>query len=269
MDKYQDLEQKSKWVRETILKMINEAGSGHPGGSLSEVELLVYLYYRKMKIDPNNPNDPERDRFILSKGHSCPTLYSILADKGYFSKDTLLTLRKTNTILQGHPSIITPGIDSVSGSLGNGLSVALGMALSARRNNRNYTTYVLMGDGEQQEGAIWEAAMEIAHHKLNNIVAILDYNKIQILGYVSDIETIEPIEDKWRAFGWNVIRVDGSSFESIDKGFSKVTQSKKPSIIIADTIKGKGISFMENNCVWHGKAPNDEELSKALKELEN
>ena len=267
MGEWTELQEKAQWVRQTVLEMIHEAGSGHPGGSLSEVELLVYLYYHKMKINPLNPSDPVRDRFVLSKGHCCPSVYAILADLGYFSKDKLKTLRKTNTILQGHPSIITPGIDSVSGSLGNGLSVAVGMALFARKNHMTYKTYVIMGDGEQQEGAIWEAAMEASHKKLNNIGAILDYNKIQILGFVKDIVDIEPIEDKWRSFGWNVVRGDGSDFESINDCFNKIEDSEKPSILIMDTIKGKGVSFMENNCAWHGKAPNDKELADALREL--
>lgn len=262
-----ELDEKCNWVRRTVLKMINCAQSGHPGSSLSEIEILVALYYKILNIDPNNPKWENRDRFILSKGHGCPSLYAILADKGYFSKDELCTLRKYKSILQGHPSIITPGIDSVSGSLGNGLSIGLGMAMAARKKNKNFKIYVLLGDGEIQEGCIWEAALCAAHNSMNNLIAIIDYNKLQINGFVKDIVDLEPLSDKWKAFGWNVKIVDGHDVLSIISAIQNSHNTNRPTVIIANTIKGKGVSFMENNYIWHGNKINDIQLKIALKEL--
>lgn len=264
----QKLRQKATWVRRMTLEMIAEAGSGHPGGSLSEVEILVALYYGVLNIDPENPKWPDRDRFILSKGHCCPPLYAILADKGYFPKEELMTLRKFGSILQGHPSIITPGIETVSGSLGNGLSVGLGMAMSGRKNGRDYRVYVLLGDGELQEGCVWEAAMCAAHHKLSRITVVIDYNKLQINGKVNDIVCIEPLTDKWAAFGWNVLEVDGHSIPELLEALQTESGNDKPTAIIAHTVKGKGVSFMEDDCGWHGRSPTPEQLSVALRELE-
>lgn len=267
-DTIEILEQKAKWVRKTSLQMIHFAGSGHPGGSLSEVEILVSLYYGVINIRPNNPKWPGRDRFILSKGHCCPPLYAILADKGYFHEDELWTLRKFGSLLQGHPSIITPGIDAVSGSLGNGLSTGIGMAMAGVKQHRDFNVFVLLGDGELQEGSIWEAAMNAAHHRLNKLVAVVDYNKLQINGSVKDILSIEPLAEKWESFGWSVIRVNGHSFPELIEAFEKAKQAKaNPTVIIADTIKGKGISFMENDCVWHGACPSDEQMDIILSEL--
>lgn len=262
------LRQKTNWVRKTTLQMIAEAGSGHPGGSLSEAEILVALYYATMKIDSTNPQWEERDRFVLSKGHCCPPLYAILADKGFFSTDELFRLRKYGSLLQGHPSIITPGIETVSGSLGNGLSVGIGMAMSGRKRGLNYRVFVLLGDGELQEGSNWEAAMCAAHHKLSSITAIVDYNKIQINGWTNDIIRVEPLEDKWAAFGWRVLRVDGHNMEQLLDALHTPVAQGRPTVIIADTIKGKGVSFMENECSWHGGCPTAEQLAQALAELE-
>ena len=263
------LRSKAKWLRKTTLQMIFEAGSGHPGGSLSEIEILTVLYYDVMNIDPTNPKWPERDRFILSKGHCCPPLYAILADMGYFPMKELMTLRKFGSILQGHPSIITPGIDTVSGSLGNGLSVAVGMAMSGRKRHLDYDVYVLLGDGELQEGSNWEAAMCASHHHLSNITAIVDNNKIQINGWTQDIVNLEPLADKWTAFGWNALCVDGHDVEQLMNALRQPHSKDKPTVIIADTVKGKGVSFMENQCSWHGGCPTAEQLKIALAELED
>lgn len=262
------LKEKCRWVRETALKMIFNAGSGHPGGSLSEVEILVALYYKIMQVDSKNCSWKDRDRFVLSKGHCCPPLYAILADKGYFSIDELDKLRKYKSLLQGHPSIITPGVDTVSGSLGNGLSVGVGMAMAGRKQNRNYKVYVLLGDGELQEGCIWEAAMCASHNKLNNIIAIVDYNKLQINGCVNDIVNLEPLTNKWESFGWDVCVVNGHDVYAIADLLEKnKCRKEKPLVIIANTIKGKGVSFMENNCLWHGNRISESELELALKEI--
>lgn len=262
------LKEKARWVREITLKMITKAGSGHPGGSMSEVELLVALYYKYMKLDPENPKWPERDRFILSKGHCCPPLYAILSDIGFFPKDTLFTLRQYGSLLQGHPSVSTPGIESVSGSLGNGLSIGTGMAMAGRKKQLNYHVYVLLGDGELQEGCIWEAAMCAAHHKLNTITAIVDRNRLQINGAVDNIVGVEPLQEKWESFGWNTLRINGHDFDAISTALETVFDNDKPTVIIADTVKGKGISFMEDNYAWHGGVLTEEQLNLALAELE-
>lgn len=264
----QELMDKAQWLRRTSLEMINKAGSGHPGGSLSEIEVLTVLYYEVMKLNPQNPDWEDRDRFILSKGHCCPPVYAILADLGYFPMEELNHLRQYGSILQGHPSIITPGIDMVSGSLGNGLSVGVGMAMAGRKQKRDYNVYVMMGDGEIQEGSIWEAAMCAAHHKLNHLIGIVDYNKIQINGEVKDIMSIAPLADKWRAFGWKVIEIDGHDMEQVYNTFRPENYAAdRPTVVIANTVKGNGVSFMEGDCSWHGKAPSAEQLEAALKEL--
>ena len=264
----QELHEKAQWLRRTSLEMINKAGSGHPGGSLSEAEILAVLYYSVLRLDPKNPMWPDRDRFILSKGHCCPPVYAALADLGFFPMEELNHLRQYGSILQGHPSIITPGIDMVSGSLGNGLSVGVGMAMAGRKQKRDYNVYVLMGDGELQEGSNWEAAMAAAHHKLNHIIGIVDYNKIQINGKVEDIMSVAPLADKWKAFGWKVIEIDGQDIQQVYDTFKPENYaSDRPAVVIANTVKGSGVSFMEGNCAWHGKAPDAEQLRTALTEL--
>jgi len=258
-------------IRIDILKMLAAAGSGHPGGSLSSVEILVALYFYKLRHDPKNPHWPDRDRFILSKGHVCPALYAVLAHAGYFPKEELMTLRKLGSRLQGHSKKDSPpGIEVSSGSLGQGLSIANGMALAARLDKKDARIYCLMGDGETNEGQVWEAAMSAGHYKLDNLCAIVDYNKLCIDGRVEDVKALEPIADKWRSFGLNTIEVsDGHDLEQLMGALDKAQNTKgAPSIIIAHTIKGKGVSFAENKCEWHGVAPNQEQLKKALDELQ-
>ena len=263
------LKEKAKEIRKSIVSMITEAKSGHPGGSLSATDILTALYFSEMNVDPANPKMEGRDRFVLSKGHAAPAIYATLAEKGYFSKDELSTLRKFGSRLQGHPDMKKlPGIEISTGSLGQGLSVANGMALNAKIFNENYRTYVVLGDGEIQEGQIWEAAMTAAHYKLDNLCAFLDSNNLQIDGNVSEIMGVEPLDKKWEAFGWNVIKIDGHDFEQILSALDKAREYKgKPTMIIAKTIKGKGVSFMENVCGFHGVAPTLEELERALAEL--
>ena len=263
------LKEKAKEIRKSIVSMITEAKSGHPGGSLSATDILTALYFSEMNVDPTNPKMVGRDRFVLSKGHAAPAIYATLAEKGYFSKDELMTLRKFGSRLQGHPDMKKlPGIEISTGSLGQGLSVANGMALNAKMFNENYRTYVILGDGEIQEGQIWEAAMTAAHYKLDNLCAFLDSNNLQIDGNVSEIMGVEPLDKKWEAFGWNVIKIDGHDFEQILSALDKARECKdKPTMVIAKTIKGKGVSFMENVCGFHGVAPTLEELERALAEL--
>jgi len=258
-------------VRKDIIKMLELAGSGHPGGSLSAVELVVDLYYNHMNFNPKNPTDPNRDYFILSKGHVCPVLYAVLARLDCICCDELCTLRKIGSRLQGHPAMDKhlPGIEISTGSLGYGLSIAAGIAKGMKTLNKANRVYVLMGDGEQQEGSIWEAAMAAPHFKLDNLCAILDYNGLQIDGQVKDILNIDPIAEKYKAFGWNVISIDGHDFKQVDNAYVQAKQCKdKPTIIIAKTVKGKGVSFMENVAGWHGKAPNKEQTAQALAEIE-
>ena len=263
------LKEKAKEIRKSIVSMITEAKSGHPGGSLSATDILTALYFSEMNVDPTNPKMEGRDRFVLSKGHAAPAIYATLAEKGYFSKGELMTLRKFGSRLQGHPDMKKlPGIEISTGSLGQGLSVANGMALNAKIFDENYRTYVVLGDGEIQEGQIWEAAMTAAHYKLDNLCAFLDSNNLQIDGNVTEIKGVEPLDKKWEAFGWNVIKIDGHDFEQILSALDKAKKCKgKPTMIIAKTIKGKGVSFMENVCGFHGVAPTVEELEKALAEL--
>lgn len=265
-----DLKIKARIVRKDIINMLSEAKSGHPGGSLSAVEILTYLYFKEMNIDPKEPNKEDRDRFVLSKGHGAPVLYSVLSEKGYFSKNELMKLRKTVAMLQGHPDMKdTPGIDMSTGSLGQGLSAANGMALAGKLDNKSYRVFALIGDGEMQEGQIWEAAMTAAHYRLDNVTAFIDNNGLQIDGFNKDVMNVEPIKEKWEAFGWHTISIDGHDFEQIEKAVIEAKNTKgKPTAIIAKTVKGKGVSFMENEAGWHGVAPNKEQTEQALKELE-
>lgn len=263
------MEDKCRQLRKRILTMIYEAGSGHPGGSLSSVDIIAVLYNRIMKHDPKNPGWTERDRFILSKGHVCPALYAVLSDCGYFDQKELDGLRKYGSILQGHPYMYkTPGLDISSGSLGQGLSISVGIALAAKMDKRTFRVYCLMGDGETQEGQIWEAAMAASHYRLDNICGIVDYNGLQIDGRVEEVMNISPYRDKWAAFGWNVLETDGHDPVQLEYTFKKAKGFRgRPTVIIAHTIKGKGVSFMQNNAGWHGVAPNKEQLEAALAEL--
>ncbi|MBU1355886.1 MAG: transketolase [Candidatus Edwardsbacteria bacterium] len=259
----------ARQIRRDIIEMTYKAGSGHPGGSLSSADIMAVLYFDIMKHDPKNPKWEQRDRFFLSKGHACPVLYAALAESGYFPKKHLATFRHLGSLLQGHPhSLKTPGIEMSSGSLGQGLSIAAGTALGLKMDGNKARVFCLMGDGELQEGQIWEAAMAAGHFKLNNLIGIVDYNNLQIDGPVEKVMGLAPLADKWRAFRWNVIEVNGHDIARIKKAFIKAGQSKiKPTVIIARTVKGKGVSFMENQAGWHGRAPNREEYAKAMKEL--
>ena len=257
----------SKNTRKLILEAVTEAGSGHPGGSLSAVEILVTLYFYKMKHDPKNPAWDDRDRFILSKGHASPLLFSILAQAGYFPVEELKTFRKINSRLQGHSDFRTPGVEYSGGSLGIGLSVAVGMALAARLDNKSHRIYVLLGDGELQEGQVWEAALTAAKYRLDNLTAFVDRNGIQQDGLTEQIMPLEPLAAKWKAFNWNVIQIDGYNFEQIINALEKAENTiNRPTVIIAHTTKGKGVSFMEWSPEWHGKAPKKESLGKIIKE---
>ncbi len=263
------LEEKAKIIRRDIIKMICEAGSGHPGGSLSAADVVATLYFHHMRHRPDEPNWPDRDRFVLSKGHACPVLYAALAESGYFPKETLWTLRKFGSILQGHPDMRkVPGVEISSGSLGLGLAAANGMALGAKIDGKDYNVYVMIGDGESQEGVVWEASMFAAHYKLDNLVAILDFNGLQIDGKVCEVMGISPVTDKWKAFGWEVMEIDGHNVLEIADALKKADAVKgKPTMIVARTVKGKCVSFMENVVDFHGKAPTKEEMEIALKEL--
>lgn len=265
-----ELEEKARRFRVEIVKMIYNAQSGHPGGSLSAVDILTCLYFHQMKIKPENPSWEDRDRFILSKGHAAPALYVILAELGYFSKENLSTLREIGSILQGHPDMRkTPGVEISTGSLGNGLSIGIGMALSAKLSKKDYHIHVLVGDGECDEGEIWEAAMAAAKYKLDNLTAICDFNRVQLDGPIDKIMPLDSLPEKWKAFNWSVVQINGHKMDEILKALDEANQIKdKPTIIIAHTIKGRGVSFMENKFQWHGKAPNREEYEIALQELE-
>jgi len=264
-----DLQAIARRVRRHIVTMIGAAKSGHPGGSLSAVEILVTLYFDVMRHDPANPKWPERDRFILSKGHAAPVLYAVFAEAGYTPADSLNTLRSLGSIYQGHPDRrFIPALEASTGSLGVGLSLGLGMAEAARLDKSPTRVYVVLGDGEIQEGQIWEAAMYGGFHKVDNIVAIVDYNKIQLDGFVKDIMDVAPLVDKWQSFGWNVIELDGHGIAALQKAFAGAEAAKgKPTVLIANTIKGKGVSFMENNPKFHGVAPTKDEVEKALQEI--
>ena len=263
------LEERAKVIRRHVVRMIAKAGSGHPGSSLSTVDLLVALFYNKLKHNPQQPAWPDRDRFVMSKGHGCPALYAILAEMGYFSVDKLDTLRQFGSILQGHPCMkTTPGIEISGGSLGQGLSVGLGIALAAKLDKKDYRTYVMLGDGEIEEGQVWEAAMAASHYKADNLCAIIDQNGLQIDGFIHEIMSSHPIPDKWRGFGWHVIEIDGHDYKAISSAYDEAEKIKgRPTVIVAKTIKGKGVSFMENQVDWHGKVPTKEEAERALAEL--
>ena len=267
-EQIKELEQKARKIRRLIVQMITKAGSGHPGGSLSSTDLITCLYFAKLRHKPQDPEWPGRDRFHMSKGHCCPLWYAILAENGYFNTNELWNLRKIGSILQGHPDWRTPGVDIASGSLGQGLSIALGMSLAEKMDNGNYRIYCLLGDGEIQEGQVWEAAMAASHYRCDNLCAILDYNGYQIDGKISEIMGLEPVVDKWQAFGWHTIKINGHDIRQILQAFDQAEKMKgKPSIIIAQTIKGKGVSFMENVVDFHGRAPTAEEGKTALEEL--
>jgi transketolase len=266
-----DLRIISAGIRKDIIKMLGLAGTGHPGGSLSSVELLVSLYFKHMKFNPKDANDQNRDYFILSKGHACPLLYAVLARLGCFNSDELRTLRKVGSRLQGHPAKDKelPGIEISTGSLGYGLSIGAGIAVGIKQSKKNNRVYVLMGDGEQQEGSIWEAAMSAAHFKLDNLCAIVDDNGLQIDGATKDVMNVDPLADKYRAFGWNVIEIDGHNLEAVDKAYLQFkTEKGSPTAIIAKTVKGKGVSYMENLVEWHGKILSKELVEKALMEID-
>jgi len=259
-----------KKIRRHIVEMTGAAGSGHPGGSLSAVEILVALYFGgQLRHDPDNPSWPERDRFILSKGHACPVLYAVLAEAGYAPVDELTSLRRLGSRYQGHPDKrFLPVLEASTGSLGQGLSLGIGMALAARLDGSPVRAYVMLGDGEIQEGQIWEAAMFASYHKVDNVCAIVDYNKIQLDGFVKDIMGLEPLADKWRSFGWHVLEINGHDLPAIHAAFDEARSVKqKPSVLIAHTVKGKGVSFMEDNPKFHGVAPTPQEVELALKEL--
>jgi transketolase len=265
-----ELKEMAKKLRRHVITMISTAGSGHPGGSLSAADILTVLYFKVLRYDAENPLWSGRDRFILSKGHAAPILYAALAEAGYFSTTELATLRKFGSRLQGHTDRkYTPGVEMSAGSLGMGLSFAVGIALAARLDSKTYRTYVLLGDGECQEGQTWEAALSAAHFKLDNLTAIVDYNGIQLSGWTRDIMKLEPFTRKWQAFGWCTIHIDGHDFDQILYACQRAKRTKnRPTVIIARTIKGKGVSFMENNVAFHGKAPTAEEAQMALKEME-
>ncbi len=257
-------------VRKCVIEGTYNAASGHPGGSLSIADIITYLYMYKLHVDPKNPTMEDRDRFVLSKGHTAPALYGALALKGFFPVEDIKTLRKPGSHLQGHPSLgKTPGIDMSTGSLGQGISVAVGMALGAKRKNASYRVYAVLGDGEIEEGQVWEAAMFAAAKGLDNLVAVVDNNNLQIDGTIEEVNSPYPIDEKFAAFGWNVIQIDGHDFDQIDAAFTAAEACKgKPTAIIAKTVKGKGVSFMENQVGWHGKAPNAEQYQQAMDELD-
>ena len=265
-----ELEKMANEIRKDIVTAVHSAKSGHPGGSLSSADIFTYLYFEEMNVDPANPKWVDRDRFVLSKGHVAPGLYSTLAEKGYFPKEDLKTLRHTGSYLQGHPDMKhIPGIDMSSGSLGQGVSVAVGMAAAGKYDKKDYRVYTLTGDGEIQEGQIWEAAMWAGHRKLDNLVVIVDNNNLQIDGSVEDVCSPYPIDKKFEAFNFHVINIDGNDFDQIRAAFKEARETKgMPTAIIAKTVKGKGVSFMENAAGWHGKAPNDEEYEIAMADLE-
>lgn len=266
-----ELQKTANEIRKGIVTAVHSAKAGHPGGSLSATEVFTYLYFEEMNIDPKDPKKPDRDRFVLSKGHTAPGLYSTLAHRGYFPVEDLTTLRKLGSYLQGHPSMqYIPGVDMSSGSLGQGISAACGMALSAKLSNEDYRVYTLLGDGEIQEGQVWEAAMFAGARKLDNLVVIVDNNGLQIDGRIEDVCSPYPIDKKFEAFNFHVINVaDGNDFDQLAAAFAEARATKgMPTAIIMKTVKGKGVSFMENQCSWHGTAPNDEQYAQAMEELE-
>ena len=265
----EELKSISKLIRKDIVSMLTESASGHPGGSLSAADIVTTLFFKEMNIDPSNPKNPDRDRFVLSKGHASPLLYATLFEKGLLKED-LNTFRKINSKLQGHPNMnYVDGVDMSTGSLGQGISAAVGMALANKVDGNDHRVYTLLGDGECEEGEVWEAAMAAAHYRLNNLCAIVDFNSLQIDGNIRDVMNPTPIDEKFKAFGWNVVNIKGHDYEDIRFAFDEAKKEKeKPTMILAHTIKGKGVSFMENNAAWHGSAPNAEQCAQAVKELE-
>ena len=268
--KLEFLKKTAAQIRLDILEEVHAACSGHPGGSLSITDIMTYLYFEEMNVDPANPQNPMRDRFVLSKGHTAPALYAALAERGFIPKDDLKTLRKTASYLQGHPDMKgTPGVDMSTGSLGQGISAACGMALSAKVSGDSYRVYTILGDGESQEGQVWEAAMFAAHYKLDNLVAVIDLNGLQIDGSITEVMNPTPHDEKLLAFGWNVITIDAHNFEEIEFAFKQARETKgKPTAIIAKSVKGKGVSFMENKCEWHGQAPKEDLYKVAINDLD-
>ncbi len=268
--KIRELRLKANDIRRWVIEMTWRAKSGHPGGSLSAAEILSVLYFHELRIDPKNPDWPDRDRFVLSKGHASPAYYAALAMRGFFPEDELLNFRKLGSFLQGHPSLIVPGVDMCTGSLGQGLSAAVGMAIAAKMDNRDYRVYALLGDGEIQEGAVWEAAMCASTHSLNNLIAIVDRNMIQLDDFTDRMVKLDPLEEKWHSFGWNVFSINGHDVRQIIYALEEAKKSdNKPSVVIAHTVKGKGVSYMENSPKYHGKPPqNEEEYKTAIRELE-
>lgn len=269
MNEEKELKKKAAAIRLLTLKGIHAAGSGHTGGSLSIAEILSVLYFDQMNIDPEHPEDPDRDRLVLSKGHAAPAAYAALALRGYFPKEDMMTLRQVGSHLQGHPSIRkTKGVDMSSGSLGQGLSAANGMALAGQYHGKGYTVYCICGDGELQEGQIWEAAMTSAHYKLDNLILFVDHNRLQIDGEVSSVMNVEPLDEKFRSFGWEVLNADGHDVQALRAAILQAKTVKgRPTVIICNTVKGKGVSFMENQAGWHGAAPNDAQYEQAVQEL--
>ena len=266
---YAEIAEKARRIRINALKAIHAAKSGHPGGSLSSADILATLYFGELNIDPKNPKMADRDKFVLSKGHAVPALYAALGERGFYEVSEMMTLRQVGSKFQGHPNMNkVPGIEMSTGSLGQGFSAAVGMAIAGKIDKNPGRVYVLTGDGELQEGIVWEAAMQAAHRKLDNLVAIVDMNGLQIDGKVSDVKCVCPVDEKFRSFGWNVISVDGHNFEELTTAFDEAKKcGGVPTAIIAHTHKGKGVSFMEDNAGWHGKAPSDEELAAAIEEL--
>jgi len=257
-------------IRKHIIEEVFNASSGHPGGSLSCTDILTVLYFREMRVDIKNPQWEDRDRFVLSKGHCAPALYAVLAEKGFFPKEELVKFRSADSYLEGHPSMrYVPGVDMSTGSLGQGISAAVGMALAGKIDKKDYRVYSILGDGETQEGQVWEACMAAAHYKLDNLTAFLDHNGLQIDGKITDVMSPEPVEEKFKAFGWNVIKIDGHDYVQIVEAIEKAKATKgAPTMVIAETVKGKGVSFMENQAGWHGTAPNKEQRDQAIAELD-
>lgn len=266
-----DLQRIANNIRIGIIEEVYNAASGHPGGSLSIADILTYLYFEEMNINPAEPRMESRDRFVLSKGHTSPALYAALAERGYFPKEDLKTFRKLGSYLQGHPDMKgVPGVDMSTGSLGLGISAACGMALSAKYNKKDYRVYTILGDGESEEGQVWEAAMFASHYKLDNLCAVLDFNGLQIDGPISEVISPAPFDTKFEAFGWNVIKVSAHDFDELESAFAKARECKgKPTLILAASVKGKGVSYMENKCEWHGAAPKAEQYEIAIKELQD
>lgn len=263
------VKEKALTMRRNIVKMLGAAGSGHPGGSLSAADIVATLYFWEMNIDPQNPAEPDRDRFVLSKGHAAPLLYAALAAKGFLAEEELMTLRKMGSRLQGHPDMRKlPGVEACTGSLGQGFSWAVGMALAGKMDQKPYRVYSLLGDGEAEEGIVWEATMAAAHYKLDNLLIFLDHNGLQIDGPITQVMSPEPLGDKFRAFGWEVVSIDGHDYRQIMQALNRGRETTgRPTAVIAETIKGKGVSYMENKAEWHGTAPNAEQVQQALKEL--